>query len=265
MVWWMVDASMRIRAGKVMDYNPDTGKRVKDINGDHITWIHKVEDLPGYELSQCFFGEHQLKGSLKPVAIVESEKTAVIASVFYPNYDWLACGQLNGLNATKAAVLAGRRVVLFPDVNGYDKWAAKAKELAGIATFTVSDFLERHATDTDRADGCDLADYLLKFVKSSTVKDKPSTTTTAETIFRSYSFDTWTNEITELENYFSGIEIPNHPIKIDSGTTIMNCSEFIESHLEYLRSNNKKFSMSRIPYKLRLTQLKLYIETVINK
>lgn len=176
-VWWQVDSSNRIRAGKVMNYHPKTGKRLKE-PFDHITWMHKVDSWLDYQLSQCFFGEHLLKDKTKPVAIVESEKTAVIASVFYPDFIWIACGQLHGLNATKAAVLAGRKVVLFPDVKGYDKWAAKAKELAGITTITVSDFLERHATDAEKADGCDLADYLLKLRPPATAKDEPSATAT---------------------------------------------------------------------------------------
>jgi hypothetical protein len=46
-----------------------------------ISWVHSVLKLPNYNLSQCFFGEHLLIDTTKTVAIVESEKTAVIASV----------------------------------------------------------------------------------------------------------------------------------------------------------------------------------------
>lgn len=172
-VFWQIDYMNRIRAGKVMQYNPATGKRLKNPYRDFITWIHKVEDLPKYELSQCFFGEHLLKNSTKPVAIVESEKTAVIASVHFPEFVWLACGQLNGLNPTKARVLEGRKVVLFPDVNGYEKWLAKAKELSSITTITVSDYLEKHASPKERADGCDLADYLLRSTNAINIGHHP--------------------------------------------------------------------------------------------
>ena len=47
-----------------------------------------------WELSQCLFGEHLL--SLYPdrtVALVESEKTAVICAGFIPEYVWLATDQ----------------------------------------------------------------------------------------------------------------------------------------------------------------------------
>jgi hypothetical protein len=39
----------------------------------------------------------------------------------------------------------------------------KAKELSHITSFTVSDFLERKAPETDKLKGYDLADYLIKF------------------------------------------------------------------------------------------------------
>ncbi len=96
------------------------------------------------------------------MAIVESEKTAIIASAFMPDFIWLATGSLNNLSADKCAVLKGRKVVLFPDLNAFDKWSAKAKELAHITSFLVSDLLERNASDAERRDGLDIADYLLK-------------------------------------------------------------------------------------------------------
>jgi hypothetical protein len=66
------------------------------------------------------FGEHLLIDKTKPVAIVESEKTAVIASVYLPQFIWVAVGSLTNLNAEKCNVLKGRTVTLFPDLNGFD-------------------------------------------------------------------------------------------------------------------------------------------------
>jgi hypothetical protein len=122
-----------------------------------------------FELRQCLFGEHLLQDKTKPVAIVESEKTAIIASVYLPQFVWVAVGSLTNLNAEKCQVLDGRTVALFPDLNGFDdlngfeKWSNKAKELSHLAIFTVSDLLERKATEAERKQGFDLADYLIKF------------------------------------------------------------------------------------------------------
>jgi rubredoxin len=160
-VFWQVDLKGKIRTGKIMLYNPVNGKRVKEPY-DHICGIHKKLNLPEFNLKQCLFGEHQLIDKTKPVAVVESEKTAIIASVYLPQFIWVAVGGINSLNADKCSVLIGRSVILFPDLNAFEKWSDKAKELSHLANFTVSDLLERKATSEDRKQGLDLADYLLK-------------------------------------------------------------------------------------------------------
>jgi hypothetical protein len=161
-VFWQVDILGRVRAGKIMLYDHDTGKRVKS-PFKHINWAHKVFHLEGFELKQCFFGEHLLRDCEKPVAIVESEKTAIIASAYFPDFTWIACGSLNQLNAKICSVLKGRRVTLFPDLGCFKKWSEKALALRHIASFSVSDILESKANDQEREDGLDLADYLIRF------------------------------------------------------------------------------------------------------
>jgi hypothetical protein len=129
-------------------------------------------------LSQCFFGEHLLsQDKTKTVAIVESEKSAIIASMYLPGYIWLACGGSVGLSDDKCKCLKGRSVVLFPDVGVFGKWSEKAERLRDFFTVTVSDLLEKDATDNERADGLDLADYLLKFPLSEFVKPQQNVET----------------------------------------------------------------------------------------
>lgn len=161
-VFWQIDSQGKVRTGKIMLYNPTTGKRIKKPY-KHITWVHTVLKLPEFELQQCLFGEHLLKDTTKPVAIVESEKTTVIASVYLPQFIWLAAGSLSNLTDDRCKVLKGRNVVLFPDLNGFEKWSLKAKELSHITSISVSDLLERKATAAEKQQGLDLADYLLKF------------------------------------------------------------------------------------------------------
>ena len=161
-VFWQVDSQGGVRTGKIMLYSPTTGKRVKEPY-NHITWVHKVLKQPEFELRQCLFGEHLLRDKTKPVAIVESEKTAVIASAYLPRFIWLAVGSLSGLNAEKCKVLRGRAVTLFPDLKAFDKWSDKAKQLSNLIKPNVSDLLELKATETERQQGYDLADYLIRF------------------------------------------------------------------------------------------------------
>lgn len=102
----------------------------------------------------------------KHVAIVESEKTAIICSVYYPNYVWIATGGINGCKWTERDVckaLEGREVVLFPDLNCFDKWSEKAKEIQSIVSckIRVSSILEKNSTEEQRSKGFDLADFVL--------------------------------------------------------------------------------------------------------
>jgi hypothetical protein len=165
-IFWQIDINGQVRSGKVMLYDPLTGKRVKKLF-NHVTWVHKTLRLEGFELRQCLFGEHLLAGdSISPVAIVESEKTAIIASVYFPQFLWLACGAMQNLNAERCGVLKGRHVILFPDLNAFEKWSVRSKELTqqlpGIL-FTISNLLEKNASEVERSEGLDLADYLIRF------------------------------------------------------------------------------------------------------
>lgn len=164
-VFWQIDCNGNIRAGKIMLYNPKTGKRVKEPY-NHISWAHKALKLTDFIPKQCFFGEHLLRDYKKPVAIVESEKTAIISSVYYPQFVWLAVGSLTNLNLERCKILSGRKVFLFPDLNAFKKWKEKAKELNSLISnscFQVSDLLENNAIEEERKQGLDLADYLVRF------------------------------------------------------------------------------------------------------
>lgn len=171
-VFWQLDADGHVRTGKVMLYNPETGKRVREPY-NCISWAHKIMskqlgyqtgDIENYNLKQCLFGEHLLaEDLLKPIGIVESEKTAIMASQVIKEFIWLACGSLNGLSTEKCKVLQGRKVMLFPDVNGYDKWRLKALQLKMTipgTIFLVSNTLENAATEQDRLQGADIGDLV---------------------------------------------------------------------------------------------------------
>ncbi len=169
-VFWQIDINGKIRTGKVMLYNPETGKRVKEPY-PHINWVHTLLKLPDYNVKQCLFGEHLLNGNNTPVGIVESEKTAIIASCYFPDLLWLATGSKTGISEEKCKVLKGRNVTLYPDLNGFEKWSEKAKELSTITRFAISDLLETKASETDKKQGLDLADYLLQFDYKTVLKD----------------------------------------------------------------------------------------------
>jgi len=170
-IFYQLDKEGRCRTGKIMKYDRKTGHRIKDEQvGGKITWVHAVLRqsadpllrLPdGWELTQCLFGEHLLKQyPFKPVALVESEKTAVICSAFWQEYIWLSTGGKSQLN-DRLQVLRGRKVVAFPDVDGYLEWKEKLSRVRGL-DIVVSDVLEKEATFEDRANHVDIADLLIR-------------------------------------------------------------------------------------------------------
>lgn len=184
-IYWQIDTKGKVRTGKVMKYDPNTGHRVKD--GGGINWIHAMMKKQGllpddYHLVQCLFGEHLLKiYPTKVVALVESEKSALIASGVYPDYVWLATGGKSQLSIDKLKVLQGRTVVMFPDVDGFEYWSNKAKEVEAIGCkVVVSDLLEKNATDEDRANKIDIADWLIRCLSESTVTEVKTAITEAE-------------------------------------------------------------------------------------
>jgi hypothetical protein len=168
-IFWQVDIHGKVRTGKIMKYNPQSGRRVKNGYGG-INWVHhKLKksnpSFSDFNLSQCYFGEHLLRlYPDKPVAIVEAEKTAVIASMIYQDYNWLAAGNLNGLNVEKSRVLLNKTVILYPDAGCYDRWLRKADQINRELPLhlTVSAFLEHFAPPQQTHHGYDLADYIIK-------------------------------------------------------------------------------------------------------
>lgn len=163
-VFWNIDIHGKVRSGKIMGYDSKTGKRVKEPYPLQ-NWVHSVLSLEKFNLSHCFYGEHLLKKyPFKKVAIVESEKTAILSSVYLPQYIWLASGNLNGINEEKAKALKNRDVELFPDLshNGraFEIWENKSKMIIPFAkTLKVNDILERLAPEDHKNNGYDLGDY----------------------------------------------------------------------------------------------------------
>jgi hypothetical protein len=172
-IFWQIDIAGKVRTGKIMQYNPVTGKRLKHQSGA-IDWVHnklkKSGKLPeDFNLQQCFFGEHLLNiYPEKKVAIVESEKSAIIASCIMPELVWLAAGNLNGLSLEKCQVLKDRNVAFLPDLGVYEKWGLKVIKIQKQCNckITVSTLLEYEATDTDRSNGLDIADYIIAEIKA---------------------------------------------------------------------------------------------------
>jgi hypothetical protein len=225
-VFWQVDKSNNIRTGKVMLYNPDTGKRVKKPY-NHITWMHSILKYENYTLQQCMFGEHLLiKEPAKTVGIVESEKTALIASLYFRDILWLALGGLQNLNKRVIDILKYRKVILYPDLNCHGAWLNKLKELDAPRSFRVSDLLEKAASGVERQRGLDLADYILKFKTSDFIQKKE--VPVRDIIKKGYIY-----RLLSLIEYFETATIPIGPVKDTPDSTILDPEKYVLSHLQF--------------------------------
>ena len=176
--FWQVDEENNVRQCKIIPYHFGLGKRVKDLGCDFP--IKRLLNSAN-NLEQCFFGQHLLsKYPTKPVCIVESEKTAIIASVYMPEFVWLATGGAQGCKWTEYSVykvLKGRSVTFFPDYGFINKksgqtcfqgWTGKVDRIREVmpgAKYKVSEVLEKLFEGENRHDK-DLADILINFDKT---------------------------------------------------------------------------------------------------
>lgn len=173
-IFWQIDRENKVRTGKVMQYNPGDGHRVKDGQTSAVNWIHSILKrqrvlAEGWQLSQCLFGEHLLSVYPDKVAVlVESEKSAVIGSALFPGYVWLAAGGKSQLREEKLRVLTGRTVLLFPDADAYAEWKERADGMT-FCKVMVSDLIEKNATPEQKAAHIDIADWIIFQIRESRI------------------------------------------------------------------------------------------------
>ena len=160
-VFWQIDTSNRVRTGKIMKYDLKTGKRIKEGPPTNIIWAHKHFYKEGFIYVQCLFGENLIYGNNHTIAVVESEKTAIISSLYFPDKIWVATGGIGNFKLIEA--LKGRNVILYPDTGCYEIWRDKAYLYRNKMNISISTILEHNALEIERENGYDLADFLLQF------------------------------------------------------------------------------------------------------
>ena len=214
-IFWQIDRDNHIREGKVMYYQADA-HRSHTHKPVTVSWLLKQQkQLPDdWKARYCLFGLHQLADAkvyglefmvngnhpdgnsinYKPstinpqdciIAIVESEKTAIICSELIPMLSWqsaishkpdsinlpviwLATGGSNNLSVQSLQPLKGKKIIIFPDTDPqgstYQEWltiATEASKQFGHPV-TVSNLLERHASEDQKRRKIDIADFLIE-------------------------------------------------------------------------------------------------------
>ena len=163
-IFWMIDETGRVYDGHIGNSWVSTMLKARE-----------PELLKDWHTEHCLLGLHQLKNEkikeLKnktSVAVVESERSAVILSEVLPEYIWLASVYPMNLNVRTLQPLCGRRVVLCPptDETGetYLAWlevADQARRMLHLDV-SVSTVLEERATEEQKRRKIDLVEYLWK-------------------------------------------------------------------------------------------------------
>jgi hypothetical protein len=116
----------------------------------------------------CLFGEHLLDPSKqKKVIVVESEKTAAIASFFYKDFDWVSCASNNGLTDEKIRALHNRFVIWLCDSDAAGRKNKSIDRAAAyIEEFYLVDLFPEHN------DGYDIADAIMDGLRPDITTDK---------------------------------------------------------------------------------------------
>lgn len=184
-LFWLIDNNGRIRDGKIMGYDRETGKRIKNPR-PQITNVHTVLKCKySGVFKTCYFGSHLLADDEtdKPILLFESEKAAMVAALaFECEGAWyglpMASGGSGNFNPTAAnlndpwhaiQVLKDRDVILFPDEGMYDEWLEKSQFLRGFCkNIFVATIMERKLRKftlqcrTEKGDGFD--DLVLRYL-----------------------------------------------------------------------------------------------------
>lgn len=246
----------------------------------------------------CLFGEHLLnKYPHNPIALVEAPKTAIYGTLYFgfpeqpKNLLWMAVFNLSSLNVDKCKALQGRSVYLFPDLSkdgtAFKLWSDKAKEMGRQLSgtyFEVSNLLEQLATDNDREQGKDIADYLIKhdwrkyipvetpnkeatesksdqlrteYVNKKSVASEESEAENKSFLEVKKESQDWSNDIEELKQFFKEIPLPDQPIKINQTYSVKNVALFLDTHFATVEKNNGNTTFT--PYLDRLQELKQII------
>lgn len=298
-----IDQSGKIRAVQVKsfdDRNHTTGTNFLHAIAERY-YVDNSKTLPDWLQAylkndskvSCLFGEHLLASyPVNPIALVEAPKTAIYSTLYFGfpdnpnNLLWLAVFNLSSLKLEKCQVLKGRKVILFPDLSkdghAFKLWSTRAAEFEKAmpdTKFTVSDLLERNANDIERADGLDLADFLIRqdwrafrpVVEQKVIAPVPKAEPKGEksekgvaptkTFFSSprvsrarslpNTQDKW--KVESLERFFAKTMLPTEPIQLEPATVIVDVTHMVESHLTTIKAqrDNPRFK----PYYDRLMDL----------
>lgn len=172
-IFWSIDSQHLLHEGKIMWYTDDCHRdHRRNPTTVSSRLIKQCQLSCDWTATRCFFGLHLLSlqhdDENRVIAIVESEKTALICSELMPSHLWLSCGGLNNLLPEMFLPIKGHKIVVFPDTDlsgdAYKQWTVRCKDASRLIgqNIYVSNLLERHATKDQKRRKIDIADFIIE-------------------------------------------------------------------------------------------------------
>jgi len=121
----------------------------------------------------------------KTICLVEAEKTAVIMSIIYPEFIWVACGSIGYLQTYKFIANNNRKWLFMPDMGFHattnqtvlDYWKSKVSKISESYTFDLCEFVDYvpkginpNINKKMYDNGEDIADFMLEYLKFDRLK-----------------------------------------------------------------------------------------------
>ena len=155
-----IDTEGRCVGGAVIPYlvngHRDKSKGASNIHAE----LRRKDKTYPTQADQVLFGSHLLRHyPTASVGVVESQKSAVILSIIYPEIVWVATAGMTNFNERLLSSIYDRNVVCYPDVNGVKVWTQRAKDLP-FKNIRVSDWW-RYAQD----DKEDITDVVIRAIQ----------------------------------------------------------------------------------------------------
>ncbi len=148
---------------------------VKDINNLYSSAVaNKFHTQSNFKFAtpKYLFKDENLLGlpdyKNKPIVLVESEKTAIICAINFPNYIWLSYGGINVMTTDKMKVLSGKNILIVSDLieNAIKIATKKVEELKKLNISAKIWDMRNGLSDGELNQkgfyNCDLEDFLIK-------------------------------------------------------------------------------------------------------
>lgn len=170
----------KTRSGKPMFWMVDEQLQPLDAHIGDDDWLSRLLKareplLRHWYPHHCLFGLHLL-AMPSPIAIVESEASAVVLSELFPESLWMAYADVTLFNEQLFMPLLGRAVTIYPSTDPYssdylffDEMADSLRHSYDIQ-LSVATLLEEHATEEQKARSIDLLDFILEGIQAETRK-----------------------------------------------------------------------------------------------